>query len=211
MTVMLTAPVDDAGELTLRAQSLLREAGWFVRCEGEADVARLQRRAARRHGGPDRRHRSLHSGKYYVWSVRHTITADSHKMKFVLVRNAVGALPSGGGLPGEVYSDANERTGHTGHARAPSQPLLRQVSRHGDRRRREHAAHQGQGARRARRSGTGWCMPCVPYAGDNVGFAFLPEQGAASGSNSKAATSPIRSGPAATGGTVKFLPMRRPQ
>jgi uncharacterized protein involved in type VI secretion and phage assembly len=24
---------------------------------------------------------------------------------------------------------------------------------------------------------TGWCMPCVPYAGQNVGFAFLPEQG----------------------------------
>ncbi len=24
---------------------------------------------------------------------------------------------------------------------------------------------------------TGWCMPCVPYAGDNVGFAFLPERG----------------------------------
>jgi uncharacterized protein involved in type VI secretion and phage assembly len=25
---------------------------------------------------------------------------------------------------------------------------------------------------------TGWCMPCVPYAGPNVGLAFLPEQGA---------------------------------
>jgi uncharacterized protein involved in type VI secretion and phage assembly len=25
---------------------------------------------------------------------------------------------------------------------------------------------------------TGWCMPCVPYAGDQVGFAFLPENGA---------------------------------
>ena len=25
---------------------------------------------------------------------------------------------------------------------------------------------------------TGWCMPCVPYAGDGVGFAFLPEVGA---------------------------------
>jgi uncharacterized protein involved in type VI secretion and phage assembly len=25
---------------------------------------------------------------------------------------------------------------------------------------------------------TGWCMPCVPYAGDDVGFAFLPEVGA---------------------------------
>lgn len=24
---------------------------------------------------------------------------------------------------------------------------------------------------------TGWCMPCVPYAGPNVGFAFLPEVG----------------------------------
>ena len=24
---------------------------------------------------------------------------------------------------------------------------------------------------------TGWCMPCVPYAGPNVGFAFLPEPG----------------------------------
>jgi len=24
---------------------------------------------------------------------------------------------------------------------------------------------------------TGWCMPCVPYAGDTVGFAFLPERG----------------------------------
>jgi uncharacterized protein involved in type VI secretion and phage assembly len=25
---------------------------------------------------------------------------------------------------------------------------------------------------------TGWCMPCVPYAGPNVGIAFLPEVGA---------------------------------
>lgn len=25
---------------------------------------------------------------------------------------------------------------------------------------------------------TGWCMPCVPYAGSKVGFAFLPEEGA---------------------------------
>jgi uncharacterized protein involved in type VI secretion and phage assembly len=24
---------------------------------------------------------------------------------------------------------------------------------------------------------TGWCMPCVPYAGDQVGLAFLPEIG----------------------------------
>src|SRR5580692_3209 len=26
---------------------------------------------------------------------------------------------------------------------------------------------------------SGWCMPCVPYAGPNVGIAFLPEVGSA--------------------------------
>jgi len=95
MTVLVTAPVDEAGELQLRAQSVLREAGWFVRCEGEADVARLK--VVLRAGtvvkitGVG----SLHSGKYFVWSVRHTIDPDAHKMKFVLVRNAVGPAPSG--------------------------------------------------------------------------------------------------------------------
>lgn len=102
MTVLLTVPVDDAGELTLRAQSLLREAGWFMRCEGEADVTGLN--AVLRVGtvvlidGAG----SLHSGKYFVWSVRHTITGDSHKMKFTLVRNAIGPQPAGGGLGGLV-------------------------------------------------------------------------------------------------------------
>src|SRR5258708_3077483 len=42
MTVMLAAPVDDAQELTLRAKSVLREAGWVVRCEGETDGSRLR-------------------------------------------------------------------------------------------------------------------------------------------------------------------------
>jgi phage protein D len=97
VSVMLTAPVDDAGELTLRAQSVLREAGWFVRCEGETDVARA---AAILRAGTivniDAAG-SLHSGKYFVWSVRHTITVDAHRMRFVLVRNAVGPAPSGGG------------------------------------------------------------------------------------------------------------------
>ncbi len=97
ISVLLAAPVDDAGELSMRAKSVLRDSGWFVRCEGETDVARLK--AILRVGvvvqiaGIG----SVNSGKYYVWSVRHTITADSHKMKFVLVRNAVGAAPSGAG------------------------------------------------------------------------------------------------------------------
>jgi len=96
MTVLLTAPVDDGGELTLRAQSLLREGAWFVRCEGESDIARLGavlrvNTIVQLDGAG-----ALHSGKYLVWSVRHTITADDHKMKFVLVRNAVGSPPAGG-------------------------------------------------------------------------------------------------------------------
>jgi hypothetical protein len=43
---------------------------------------------------------SVHSGAYFVWSVRHKITAEKHTMDFVLVRNAVGAAASGGLLPG---------------------------------------------------------------------------------------------------------------
>jgi phage protein D len=104
MTVLLAAPVDDGGELTLRAQSLLREGAWFVRCEGESDIARLG--AVLRVGTVVQLDGAgaLHSGKYLVWSVRHTITADAHKTKFVLVRNAVGSPPAGGtgGLAGLV-------------------------------------------------------------------------------------------------------------
>jgi hypothetical protein len=90
MKALLTAAADSADELKLRAQSLLREAGWFVRCEGESDLARLK--GIPRVGqivqinGAGR----IHSGKYLVWSVRHTITAPAHRMRFVLVRNAVG-------------------------------------------------------------------------------------------------------------------------
>jgi len=100
-SVLLAAPADSSAELTLRAQALLEDANWFVRCEGESDVARLQ--AVLRVGtvvaiaGIG----ALNSGNYLVWSVRHTIGADSHKMHFVLVRNAMGSPPSNsGGLTG---------------------------------------------------------------------------------------------------------------
>jgi hypothetical protein len=90
MKVMLTTAVDNVGELQARARSVLREAGWFVKCEGEADLARLNHvlRVATLvevNGAGN-----VHSGNYFVWSVRHTITAESHRMKFVLVRNALG-------------------------------------------------------------------------------------------------------------------------
>jgi phage protein D len=96
MTVLLAAPVDNAGELTLRAQSLLRETGWFVRCEGEADVERLGLVLRAGMVVAIAGIGALHSGRYLVWTVRHTITADAHTMKFTLVRNAVGKSPSNG-------------------------------------------------------------------------------------------------------------------
>lgn len=91
MEARLTAATDTASELKERAASLLREAGWFVRCEGETDLARQKKvlRVAKivEVAGAGK----LHSGKYLVWSVRHTITAHAHRMRFVLVRNAVGS------------------------------------------------------------------------------------------------------------------------
>jgi phage protein D len=100
---MLTTTVDDSGELRMRAVSLLREGGFFVRCTGKVELSALG--VVLRVGtiveidGIG----SVHSGNYYVWSVRHTITQDSYQMAFVLVRNAVGASPSAaGGLLGNL-------------------------------------------------------------------------------------------------------------
>jgi Phage tail baseplate hub (GPD) len=101
ITAMLTAPVDAADELTLRASGLLAEAGWVVRCEGDAEANQLG--TILRAGmvvqldGVG----ALHSGKYLAWSVRHSLDNEAHRMHFVLVRNAFGpAASGGGGLPG---------------------------------------------------------------------------------------------------------------
>jgi hypothetical protein len=99
MSALLTTTVDDNGELQMRAASLLREGGFFVRATGSVDLAalgvvlRVGKVVAVAGVG------SVHSGNYYVWSVRHTIKQDSYLMAFVLVRNAVGSPPtSAGGL-----------------------------------------------------------------------------------------------------------------
>lgn len=100
VSAMLTTTADDAGTLTARATAVLRDAGWFVSCRGTADAGRI--------GGILRAGTivalaaagALHSGNYLVWSVRHKITSEAHKMEFHLVRNALGTPPAGGTLPG---------------------------------------------------------------------------------------------------------------
>jgi len=100
VTSVLTTVVDDGEELTQRAESVLIEAGWFVRCQGTADVNRVG--SIMRAGSIAQLNAagSLHSGNYLVWSVRHKMTAEKYTMDFVLVRNSVGAAPSAGLLPG---------------------------------------------------------------------------------------------------------------
>ncbi len=95
MKVLLAAPADSAEELSLRAQALLRDSGWFARCEGETDLARLNEVIRVGTVVGIQGVGALNSGKYYVWSVRHHIDADTHTMKFVLLRNAAGPEASG--------------------------------------------------------------------------------------------------------------------
>jgi phage protein D len=96
-TVRLTTTVDDAGELTMRATSLLREGGFFVRCTGEVDLSALG--VVLRVGALVTVNGigAVHSGTYYVWNVHHDIKPDAYTMRFVLVRNAVGKPPSAAG------------------------------------------------------------------------------------------------------------------
>lgn len=97
VTTLLTTTAADTETLTQRANAMLREAGWFVRCNGATDadllgaILRVGTIVAVNSVG------SLFSGNYLVWSVRHRITAEKHEMSFVLVRNALGtATPNGG-------------------------------------------------------------------------------------------------------------------
>lgn len=104
-TLLLTATADVA-ELPLRTAATLRDAGWFVRCRGETNVDRLGSTlrvgsiVAIEGAG------SLHSGNWFVWSVRHQITVDAVKLQFTLLRNAMGPAPSGG-RPGPLSRDCS--------------------------------------------------------------------------------------------------------
>ena len=102
-TMILTAAAD-ADELPRRAAGVLREAAWFGRCEGTADLAALGRVLRVGDVVEVAGCGALLSGKYLVWSVRHQLTAESHAMSFVLARNAVGPGQgtTAGGLAGAV-------------------------------------------------------------------------------------------------------------
>lgn len=88
-TVLLTAAADTT-ELPYRSAGLLRESNWFVRCEGTTDVNVLKRVLRVGQVVTVEGCGSLLSGKYLVWSVRHTFSTQAHMMAFALVSNTVG-------------------------------------------------------------------------------------------------------------------------
>jgi phage protein D len=89
-TVQVVAPVDDADDLKGRGEGALIEAGWFIRATCQTSFRAL---------GTVLRPDSLvdlqglgkrHSGKYWVYGVRHQIDASAHAMELELYRNAWG-------------------------------------------------------------------------------------------------------------------------
>jgi len=84
----LTAPSDDAGDLTSRGEGALIESSWFIRatCQTSFDVLS---RLVRAHTLVNVRGAgSRHSGNYLVASVRHMIDSVAHNMEIELIRNA---------------------------------------------------------------------------------------------------------------------------
>ena len=91
-TVLLTATAD-SDALSAHSAGLLREAGWWLRCEGTADVGVLKHVLRVGSIVAIEGCGALFSGNWLVWSVRHTFTLTAHTMAFTLVRNAIGPEP----------------------------------------------------------------------------------------------------------------------
>jgi hypothetical protein len=90
-SVLVSAPVDDTGDLKSRGEGALIESDFFVRVVGETTVHALGKvlhahRLVELQGAGKR-----HSGPYFVSGVRHLIDAVTHRMEFELIRNGWGA------------------------------------------------------------------------------------------------------------------------
>ncbi len=148
-----------------------------------------RRDPARRRCGDDRGRRLIHSGNWLVGSVRHQFSLDSWKMAFTLVRNAMGPPAAGGALrilPSVHWRDRGGRGAVTGPTTAPSRTSSSGCAPASTESTAASSADVDAATMRIKamvpsvlgETPTGWCMPCVPYAGPNVGFAFLPEAAA---------------------------------
>jgi len=84
----IAVPVDDAGDLTSRSESLLIENGWFIRASLSVKKSKLHD-VVRAHQVVSLTGAGLrHSGNYLVSRVQHVINPDDHIMEVELIRNA---------------------------------------------------------------------------------------------------------------------------
>lgn len=90
-TLLLTAPVDDLGDLRSRADGALIESEWFLKGRCTTDYESVCA-VVRAHTVIDVRGvGSRHAGYYFVGAVRHLIDAVAHRMEIELLRNAWSA------------------------------------------------------------------------------------------------------------------------
>jgi len=92
-SVILSAPVDDAGDLGSRGRGALVEAELFVRANCETTLATMGKLVRAHTVVEVKGAGTRYSGKYFVAGVRHIIDAEKHRMNIELVRNGWNGGP----------------------------------------------------------------------------------------------------------------------
>lgn len=90
VTIDLSAPVDDSGELNARLEAAMIEANFFVNASCQTSMQQLGKAVRAGTIVTVTGAGSIHSGKYLVAAVQHKINEASHTMDLELIRNAVG-------------------------------------------------------------------------------------------------------------------------
>ncbi len=90
VTIDLSAPVDDSGDLTARLEAAMVEANFFVQASLKTSVQQLHKVLRPATLVTVTGAGSQHSGKYLVGAVHHRIDESAHTMEIELMRNAIG-------------------------------------------------------------------------------------------------------------------------
>ena len=90
VTIDLSAPVDDSGELNARLEAAMIEANFFVNASCQTSMQQLGKSVRAGTLVTVTGAGTQHSGTYLVAAVKHMIDESAHTMDIELIRNAVG-------------------------------------------------------------------------------------------------------------------------
>ncbi len=90
VTIDISAPVDDSGDLTARLEAAMIDASFFVQASCQTSLQQLNKILRAHTVVKVTGAGTQHSGKYLVSAVHHHIDELAHTMKVELMRNAVG-------------------------------------------------------------------------------------------------------------------------